>query len=341
MANLEHNFLRNIFLSISKGYSVATLNGKLVKVKHFDTEDQAEIDELYTNFYNDAIASGLPTEKERLAALEKQKFWTKIDEDKIYEVETFLAQLNKTLAKINIPSQRDALEKQIQEENEKLNKLKKEKSDFIGQTAEINANKKLNEYFIRNAIRKYENLNEKYYTDEEFDDLEDKDINEMIICFNETVGKINQNTIKKITLQPFFQNFFYLTDSISEFWGKRILDLTIFQSEISYWGRHFKAIIQNSENKIPDEIMQNPDELMRFMNLTSEAQKNLSNAKGEFGASSNPNMTQKDYEKMGIKVENPESIWVRKKHKETGRTSLTNKEQAELRQTGSIKQWDL
>jgi len=341
VANSEHALLRNIFISISKGYSVANLNGKKVKIKHFDTEDQAEVDELYANFYDSAILSGLPTEKDRLITLEKQNFWTKKDEDKVYAIETFLGQLNKTLSRISIPSQRDALEKQIREENEKLKKLKDEKFSFIGQTAEIHANKKLNDCFIRHAIRKYDDLNQKYYTDEDFDNLEDYEVNGMVVAFNETVGKITSNVIKKITLQPFFQNYFYLTDSISDFWGKKILDLTIFQSEISYWGRYFKSIIQNSESKIPDEIVQNPDELVRFMNLTSEAQKSLVNTKGELGASSNPNMTAEDYKRMGIKTENPESVWVRKKHKETGKTSLTGREQAELRQNGSIKKWDV
>lgn len=340
MANVEHSFLRSIFLSISKGYSVATLNGELVKIKHFDIEDQSQVDDLYNGFLEDAISRGLPTEQKRLESLEKQNFWTKFDEDKIFNMESFLNQLNKTLSKINVPSQKDALEAQIQQENEKLIKIKNEKANFIGHTAEIYANKKLNDCFIRHSIRKYNNLQEKYYNDEQFDDLENSDINEMVKTFNESVGKINSNVIKKITLQPFFQNYFYLTDSISDFWGKRVIDLTVFQSEVSYWGKHFKNIIQNSESKIPDEIIQNPDELIKFMNLTREAQKTFENTKGEFGASSNPNMTLDDYQKMGIKVENPESIWVRKKFQETGEKSLTGREQAELRSTGSIKQWD-
>lgn len=341
MANNEQSFLRSIFLEIIKGYSCAKINNDYVKIKHFDLEDQSKIDDLYQGFLEEGLRRGLPSEKKRLESLNHQGYWTKNDEDKIFNIQSFLSRLEQTLSKANLPSQRDALQSQIDDEKNKLNKLKLEKANFIGKTAEVFANKKLNESFIHFAVRKNDEINTLYYSDDEFQDLEDAEIDKIISIFNESVGRINGNVIKKITLQPFFQNYFYLTDSISEFWGKSILELTSFQSELSFWGRHFRQIIQNSETKIPDEILRNPDELVKFMNLNAEAQKSLANTKGELGASSNPNMTPEDYKKMGIKVENPESVWVRKKFAETGIKSLTGREQAELRQNGSIKKWDV
>lgn len=332
MSNVSESYLRGIFIDITKGYSVGKYGKDEVKIKHLNLEDQSKIDIFRDEYYNYAVKLGIPTEKERLEVLAKQGFWTKFDEDKIFAAENFVKRLRQTLEKTNLPSQRAALEDSIRVEEEKMKKLRDEKIQFIGKTAEVYAEKKLNEHFIYFSIRKYKDIDKNYYSFDDFNELEDDEIAEMINCFVSACGKINSNSIRRIALQPFFQSYFYLTDSISDFWGKKILDLTIFQSDLSYWGNHFRQIIKNSENKIPQDILTDPDELIKFFNLSSEAQKTMSNAKGELGSSSNPNMKQEDYEKMGIKVENPESIWARK----LGR-SLTGREVAEIRSTGTLK----
>lgn len=331
MESVETSFLRQIFLDVIRGYSVGEVDGVKVKLKHFGIHDQSEIDLFYSKCYEDAKEKGIPTEAERLEQLDLRGFWTSESESKLASQKSFISRLEQTLSKTFHPNQKEALEKTIKEKNSETNKLEKEKIEFVGKTAEIYAGKKLNEYFIFLSMRKYSDINESYFTEDEFDNLEDFQINDLILIFNASIGKINSNEIKKIALQPFFQNYFYLTDSIYEFWGKRIIELTSFQSELSHHGKYFRSIIQNSENKIPQDILNNPDELIKFMNLTSEAQKNLSNAKGNTGAVSQPGTTKAQYEKMGMKVENPESVWARKLNR-----SLTNKECAEIRLNGTL-----
>lgn len=340
MTQAEISSLREMFIDISKGFSMGKFNGQNIKIKHFSLEDQARIDTFRTDYYNYALELGIPKEEDRLEKLNKQGFWTKTDEDKIFNLENFISRLNDTLRRVGLPSQREALENQIKDSQSELNKLKNEKYGFIGKTAEVYADKRLNEYYIYFSIRKESDINEKYFNEDEFDDMEDYQIQELIQCFNKSVGRIDNLSIKKIALQPFFQNLFYLTDSISEFWGKPILNLTLSQSDLSYWGKYFKNIITNSENPIPRDIVNDPEKLLNFMSMNGEAQKNLANTKGDLGAVSQIGATKEDYGKMGMKIENPESVWARKKLKETGKGSLTSREMAELRQNGSIKKWD-
>jgi hypothetical protein len=339
MSQVQASLLRGMFIDISKGFSVGKFDGKEIKIKHLNLEDQAKIDTFRQEYYDYAVKRGIPKEEDRLRVLDKQGFWTKTDEDKIFYSKDFITRLNATLNKIAVPSQRKALEDQIRDEQKKLNDLQEEKYGFVGKTAEIYANKRLNEYFIFYSMRKGD-LNEMLFDEGDFDELEEYQLNELTHCFNTSVGNIDGLAIKKIALQPFFQNLFYLTDSIQEFWGKRILDLTIFQSDLSYWGKTFKNMINNSENRIPAEILSDPEKLISFMNLNNEAQKNLTNTQGELGAVSQVGATNEDYEKMGMKVDNSQAVWARKKLKETGKGSLTGREMAELRQTGGIKKWD-
>ena len=80
------------------------------------------------------------------------------------------------------------------------------------------------------------------------------------------------NVLKRIALADFFTNIFYLCDdNVFNFYGKPVINLTFHQIEIYSYGRYFKSILQNSEDKIPEHIAEDPDKLIEW----AESSKNV------------------------------------------------------------------
>ena len=329
--------LRGVFADISRGFSEGFVNSKPVAIKHLGLQDQIDLDYFYDRSFNIALDRGILPEKERLEKVYTRGFWKLSDDVEIATLRDYISRLQATRSKLSIQSQIDSINNNIKTEVDKLNQKLKDRENYIGQTAEKYAGSKLNEYYIFHSFRKKGKIETKLYKEEEFDNLEDNEISELVLAYNEAIDGINDKNIKLISVQPFFQNYFYLTDSIYEFWGKKIIDLTLFQSEISAYGRYFKSLLQNSEAKIPDEIRNDPEKLVEFCSMNTEAQKSFNATAGELSSHSKVGANQADYDRMGAKTANPESIWARKKLAKTGDGSLNSKEIAELRRDGQIK----
>jgi hypothetical protein len=73
-----------------------------------------------------------------------------------------------------LKSKRDVFKQQIENLQKELSDLENKKRNLFGQTAENFATKKSNEYYIRNIFYKDNKLKKYLFTDEEFDELEDK-----------------------------------------------------------------------------------------------------------------------------------------------------------------------
>ena len=72
-------------------------------------------------------------------------------------------------------------------------------------------------------------------------------------------------------------NIFYLCDdNVFNFYGKPVITLTFYKIEIYSYGRYFKSLIQTSEDKIPDHIVEDPDKLIEW----AQASKNVKDETG-------------------------------------------------------------
>ncbi len=97
---------------------------------------------------------------------------------------------------------------------------------------------------------------------------------------------------------PFFTNFFFLCgDDINAFFGKAVVNLSIYQANLLSWAIHFKSLLQND---IPKEFLSNPDKIedfiMRSRNLRNAADKMQAGAQNIaiFGAETS------DFKAMGV-----------------------------------------
>ena len=56
---------------------------------------------------------------------------------------------------------------------------------------------------------------------------------------------------------------------------KPLFKLTFYQIELFGYGRYYKSMIENSDNKPPDEIAQNPEKMVEWFESSKSARKPL------------------------------------------------------------------
>jgi len=294
--------LKSLYSEIVRGYSISSLDflNKDIYVKHFSTLDSAFIDLYYQEIYDDAISKKIPTRLERENYIIREKFWTEEKERKIAEFKYFIQGLNKTKEKLFRENDLNQIKKQIKETEQKIYNLELEKEQYIGLTAEDFAAKKTNEFFIFKSFFNNSSFTEPLFSEEIFDDLETSELNELLKIYSTKISPINNLNLQRIALSPFFLNVFYLCqDNLFDLWGKPILHLTFYQSELSAHARYFKSILSEIKQEVSEELLDNPEKLIELYTGRKNANALLEQNQGKAGVSF-VNASKKDFKNLGI-----------------------------------------
>jgi len=141
MLELSEHLRRKHFSEIVYGFSIFHHDNSKRFLKHFSTIDSLEIDFLYSENYKKVAAKGYPTEQQRLEQLEKDKLWTKVDENNMEGVraaiKNFLLVKRKAFLKRDIES----INQQIEEQEKILKEMLFKRETLIGATVEKFARK--------------------------------------------------------------------------------------------------------------------------------------------------------------------------------------------------------
>jgi hypothetical protein len=317
---MEKAGLKVVFSEVLRGYSLvdSPLFGK-VRVKHFNNFDSAELDIKNKAFFDKAVEKGLTTRKDRIDYLLKENIWTQEENKEILNTKSAIAGLQKTKTKIFLRSHIDQANRELEKQELKLFELNSKKEDLIGFTAESYASRRINEYYMFNAL-----LSEnggKLFSREEFEDLEEQPMMELIGLYNKTTNKFNSKTLKLISVSGFYTSLFYLCENNAHiFYGKALVDLTFYQIELFGYGRYYKSMTENSDNKPPEEISRSPEKLVEWFESTKSAKETLdkSATTGKEGsAMSLVGASKQDLTRLGL--DNPnETINLAKKAAEKG-----------------------
>lgn len=271
MKDKELSFLRRTYSDIIQGFSSLIFNGDKILIKHFTSLDQGLIDADYEFHFEDAIKEGLPNIEERLNLMIQQGLWGKSDEAWIANQKFYIDNLAKTKSKMTWQSQIEEINKQITEAEVELKKKEGDKKELLGLVAESYASKKVNENYIYHSFRK-ENINERFFSQEDFDELSIFELNILAGLYTKTLSPFNSKNIKKIGLASFFQSSYSICgDNPQTFFGKSVCDLTFYQSEIFTYGRFFKSIL-SADIKPDDETLADPDKLIDWYMSSKNAQ---------------------------------------------------------------------
>jgi hypothetical protein len=152
------------------------------------------------------------------------------------------------------------------------------------------------------SVYQDDELEDKKFTSTQFDELTDDELSALIGIYNQSTAKFNSSVIKRVSLSPLFLNFFYLCDDNAvNFYGKPIIELSFYQTEVFSHGLSFKNILSDTKNKPPDEIANDPDKLIEWADANRNAREVLEKASDEEGsASSLVGATPEDLKHLGI-----------------------------------------
>ena len=315
---MQREYLKLIFSEIIEGYSFvqSKLFGDL-KIKHINNFDAAKTDIKNHYYFEKAVSQGLEKREDKIDYLIKERLWDPEKDKQAQKLEDVLRGMRKTKPKLLLQAQIDSINKDIEKNEIELGKILAEKESIIGFTAEEYAQRRINEYYMYISILN-ENGN-RLFGEDEFQELDEEQVTEIMTIYSKNNEKFKAEVLKKIALADFFTNIFYLCeDNVFNFYGKPVINLTFYQIEIYSYGRYFKSLIQNSEDKIPDHIVEDPDKLIEWAQSSKNVKEVLEKNSGEeAGASSIMGATKEDLAKAGVD-KNEDVIDLSQKAKEQG-----------------------
>jgi hypothetical protein len=317
---VEDAGLKVVFSEVLKGFTlVESKNYGKIQVKHFTNFDSAELDIKNKLFYDKAINQGLPSRNDRIEYLLKENIWTEEKNKEILQVKSMLSGLRNSKSKVFLQAHIDNINTQIGENQKKLADLEFEKEELIGFCAENYASRRINEHYMYNAV--LNDKGEKLFGAEEFEELEENSLVELIGLYNRSTKKFDSNNLKKISLSPFFTNLFYLCENNAHvFFGKPLVNLTFYQIELFGYARYYKSLMDNSETQVPDDVKEDPEKMVEWFDSTKSARETLEKSKnaGQDGsATSLVGASKQDLKRLGL--DNPnETINLAKKAAEKG-----------------------
>ena len=292
-------------MDIVKGYSPA-LSEKFGSfyIKHIDYECTEDLDEVKETLYKKATKEGLPDADQREKEIINEGFWSKEKDEKIKKSKEFLSRLQETKSKVLLQKQIDSINEDIKKTKGELEELVLEKLELIGYTAEVYTAKKVNEHYLRTTSFKDKDLKIKLLSDEEFDYLQDPDVADLTKAFGKYSERFEEENIKRISLCPYFLNFFSLSEeNPMVFYGKPVVELTFNQVDLFSYGRYFRNMIQNMKRPLTESELDDPDKIIDLFNSSQNAEKvtnKTQRKEGEGKATSIVGATKDDMERMGI-----------------------------------------
>jgi len=296
------DLLRKGFRDIARGYSSGYILSQEAYIRHMSHCEQIEQDDKREEFFNRAKKEGLKTNDEKLKDLIKNGFWSDQKEKELNDSkEVLLGLYEGKRNNIKMPSAVKDYIKLIEAEEKVYNSKMHEKRVALGLTCEVYAERNLNDFYIVSNIFKDKNLEHPLFQDE---DLDDDNVEKIISDFNSILECCSDENIKKMTMQPFFQNYFFLVgDNLIDFFGKPICNLTFFQVSLIRQAQRIKSIYTNFDtSKWPKEVLENADLFVDYADTVSKSKKDAEEQGAFDGDSVTVGMKKEDSDVLGVKT---------------------------------------
>lgn len=257
--------LRRLYADICRGYSVTSYDGAPVYLKHLSVFDQTEIDETHAIQFERAANRGIKTEAQKLKWLETKGLWRPKDEADLASQRSYVETLEKTKSKLGIKSQIDQLIKQIDEARTKLAAAANRRERYIGLTAEHIADKRTQYEYIRLTFYADSELRRPLFDEGAIGQLTDEQADLLLTTYILIITQFTSDAFRRIAISRFFTDQFYLcADRQEAFFGRPMVDLTLWQTALLSWGQRFYSIM--TQNDLPKEVLSNPDKIEDYVN---------------------------------------------------------------------------
>ena len=206
----------------------------------------------------------------------------------------------------------------IESAQKRLNDLKNTRASFFQRTAESYAEERVNDYYILKCLYKDKKLSKEAFEEDEFDNIDSETLTCIIKQYSEVYRTINDNTIQHLILQDFFNLYMPFAEDPAEFFGKCVCELTYNQVKLLIYARFFKNVFQQND-KMPQDIKNDPDKIIDYVNANENAKKVMENKNGkENQASSIVGATSEDLEYVGLKAKGQKTLSLADEAKKKG-----------------------
>lgn len=254
-----------VFEDISRGYSEYIIDKYgPIYLKHLTQAESLKIRDNYDLFVKEAVDNGILSEESQIKLAYDYGWWSSAKEDQIQVISSTIKRLNITRSKLIYDSDKRRIDEQINSENDRLQKLKNERSSFIVMTAEEWATRRTSDFFIKNFIFKSGDLKD-LFLDKGLDEEDEILIDWITFYYFKYLSDFSPKIIKRVAISHHFQNILYIGTTALDVFGKCVIELTKNQHEILIWGKYYQNIIKNSEIEIPDTVYDDPDKLDQWL----------------------------------------------------------------------------
>ncbi len=296
----EDKVLRGVLSSIVKGYSLVESKGEKAYIKHFNNNDQGELEESYKNAFDKAKKNGLPTEPEAFEMLHDQGIWTKEDESDFQSNKSYISTLKETKKNLIIPSQIEKISEDILGVQKKIDKQEKERSSLLCETCESYARNKSNDYSIYLSLYEDKNLKTKLLSKGRFEEMSKQDLSDWFLVYLDATKDLDLRHIKYLAISNIFSMYYNILgkDQLFKFFNKPVYTLTFYQLNLLNYAKILNSIIENID-KIPESVKENPDQLLDYAESKSKNKDVVEKSQDKQGFSV-VGATSKDMGELGV-----------------------------------------
>lgn len=255
---------RLVFVDIINGYTYNPNDNYFIK--HYTELDFCKTEYIRHNSILEARKKGLASEQEKLKLIIQHGHWSKEEEADYNTTLDELEGLRHSLPRLVIPQQKQHMEGLIENKEKEFNKKNKIRSDLLGATEEQFASRRASEFHVLRSFYKDSKLITPAFTDTEIDELSNEDVNILIDIYNQTHEVFTEKNLKCIAVCPFFLNLYLLSDGNPQaFFGKPIIQLSIYQAALFSKGSYYKNIIEDPMARgVPEEYYKDLSKVIHF-----------------------------------------------------------------------------
>ena len=274
---MNEEFYISLAGEIFDGYTEFEFNDNLVYLKHLSIKDQRNLHLYYEKYKNIAVSKGVELEEDILAKVKADDLWSEDDDLKISSLQVELENLKKTKKSLFLESQKKKVNEDILGKETELIELLSKRKEIVGKTAEDYATNMAATEMIRYFVFDSKDLKKRLFSEDEFDELDDIELIRLKNLQSQVSKKISGIHIQETVLRPFFGLYLPFCENPKDFFGKPLIDLSVYQLKLVVFGRIFQSIFQNVED-IPDAIKEDPEKLLAF----ADGKRNGGDAKSKF-----------------------------------------------------------
>ena len=233
---------RSVYRDVLLGYSF--VSERSFYIKHYAEADLGFLENAYQTHVKEASSMGFMSKAEKLKFLSEEGYWTKREEDEYISASLAVNDAYAHHSKLVIPEQIKAFEEIMEQQRKNLEKCATTRNELVEPTIESYCDKMINELYVLNALYKDPELKTRFYSEEEFDDLSYSELGEVVRTYNEAISQFTEENIRKIGVNSFFLNAFLMSDGDPvKFYGKSVLEMTIYQMNLYSRGKFYKNVL--------------------------------------------------------------------------------------------------